>query len=163
MVLSHYNQSKFMLDIVIIAVGRLKEDFWQAAAAEYLKRLKPYARCRIEEIKAEALDNTFVKAKRLEAERLQAAIAKHSAASVYLLAEQGTLYDSVQFSQVLSQTNREIVLVIAGTAGFSQEIFKNYPKLSLSALTFPHELARVILLEQLYRATTIINKKDYHY
>lgn len=152
-----------MLDIVVIAVGRLKEDFWQAAAVEYLKRLKPYARCRIEEIKAEILDKTLVRAKRLEAERLQAAIAKHNAGSVYLLTERGKLYDSVQFSRVLSQTNREIVMVIAGTAGFDSEIYQAYPKLSLSALTFPHELARVILLEQLYRAVTIINKKDYHY
>jgi hypothetical protein len=58
---------------------------------------------------------------------------------------------------------RPLILVLGGSLGFSDGLYNNYPSLSLSPLTFPHELARVVIMEQLYRAATILQKKNYHY
>lgn len=152
-----------MLNITIIAVGKVKETFWQEAISEYQKRLRPYARLKIEELKAEAFsDSTREKAKKVESDNIRSYLNKKKDAQIYLLSEHGELFDSISFAKKMDN-NQEIVLVIAGTQGFNEDLVANYPKISLSPLTFPHELARVILLEQLYRAVTIINNKDYHY
>lgn len=152
-----------MLNITIVTIGKIKEAYWREAALEYEKRLKPYSRLKIEELKAEAFsDSTKEKAKTEESKRLGIFLEKKVGADIYLLSEHGELFDSPTLAEKIDG-NKELVLVVAGTQGFSDQLFKSYPKISLSPLTFPHELARVVLLEQLYRAATIINKKDYHY
>jgi 23S rRNA (pseudouridine1915-N3)-methyltransferase len=153
-----------MFDLTILAFGKLKEEYWRVAGDEYLKRLKPYARIKIEELKSEAFSKTgHATAKNEEAKRLENYLSRKPEATVFLLAEKGEEFDSLQFSMKLSQIKGPIILVIGGSLGFSEKIFKTYQKISLSKLTFPHELARVVLLEQLYRAATILNKKEYHY
>lgn len=150
--------------VTIVAFGKIKEPYWREAASEYLKRLRPYARLKIIELKAEAFSSAGREAaKKIEGERLAACLSGFSGAAIFLLAEKGQEFDSLEFSKKLSGTNVPLVLVIGGALGFSSEIFASYPKLSLSKLTFPHELARVVLLEQLYRAATIANDKTYHY
>jgi len=152
-----------MLNITIIAIGRVKEAYWREAILEYQKRLQPYARLKIEELKAESFsDSTKEKAKKDEADNIELYLNKKKNAEIYLLSEHGELFDSPSFAKKID-SNQEIVLVIAGAQGFTKDLAVKYPKISLSPLTFPHELARVVLLEQLYRAATIINKKDYHY
>lgn len=152
-----------MLNITLITIGKIKEAYLNQASLEYLKRIKPYGRLVVQELKAEPFSiTTKGKAKKIEAERIQNILDKKTGADIYLLAEHGTLFNSVEFAAKFN-TNHELVLVIAGSLGFTKELENKYPKLSLSPLTFPHELARVVLLEQIYRAATIINKKEYHY
>ena len=152
-----------MLNITIIAVGKIKEAFLNEVALSYIKRIKPYGRLKIEEVKAEAFSVAYKdKTKKIEGEKIQSILDRKSEAQIYLMAEHGTLFNSQEFAVKLNST-QEIVLVIAGSLGFAQELENKYPKISLSPLTFPHELARVVLLEQIYRAATIINKKEYHY
>ncbi len=153
-----------MLDITILVVGKLKEKHWQIACENYLKHLKPYARIKIEEIKAEPfLTATKNKAKELESKKLQAYLNKKSDSLIFVLAEKGEESNSLDFAKKLKNIYHPIIFVIGGSLGFTPEFFKSYNKISLSKLTFPHEMARVILLEQLYRASTIINNKEYHY
>lgn len=152
-----------MLNLTIITVGKIKEAYFNEASLVYLKRIKPFGRLKIEEIKAEPFSiTTKDKAKKIEGQRIQNILDRKPEAQIYLMAETGALFNSLDFSSKIN-TTPEIILVIAGSLGFTPELENKYPKLSLSPLTFPHELARVVLLEQIYRAITIINKKEYHY
>ena len=151
-----------MLNITLITVGKIKEAYLNEAALEYFKRIKPYGRLNLEELKAESFASvTKEKAKKIEAERIQTVLDRKGNAEIYLLSEHGTQFDSPDFAAKIK--DKELVLVIAGSLGFAKELEVKYPKISLSPLTFPHELARVVLLEQIYRAATIINNKEYHY
>lgn len=152
-----------MLNITLVTIGKVKEAYWREAILEYQKRLQPYARLKIEELKAEPFsESTKEKAKKTESDNIRLYLDKKKTAEIYLLSEHGELFDSLAFAKKM-ESNQEIVLVIAGTQGFTKELMTKYPKISLSPLTFPHELARVVLLEQLYRAATIVSNKDYHY
>lgn len=151
-----------MLNITIITIGKIKDKFLSGLATEYIKRISPYARLSITELKAESFTSTNKeKAKTLEAERIETVLTKKTGTKVYLLSEDGKLSSSYDFAKQLNQ--EEIILVIAGSLGFTKDLSNKYPKISLSSLTFTHEMARVILLEQIYRATTILNNKEYHY
>lgn len=152
-----------MLDINIIAIGKVKDKSWQAAVQEYGKRLAPYCRLKLVELPAVPFSrrNQMI-AKEQEADRIEAALDKQSGRSVYLLAERGQEFSSPAFAAFLEKS-QPLTFVIGGALGFSEELYRRYPQVSLGRLTFPHELARVVLYEQLYRAATIIKKKDYHY
>lgn len=151
-----------MLNITLVVIGKIKDKSLSNLAEDYQRRIKPYARLVVEELKAESfLESTKNKAKKNEAERIISYLEKKEGAEIYLLAEHGALFNSLDFAKKIG--NKEIVLVIAGSLGFDKELENKYPKISLSPLTFPHELARVVLLEQIYRATTILNGKEYHY
>ncbi len=151
-----------MLNITIVAVGKIKESYLSEAALSYIKRIKPYTRLKIEEVKAEAFSaTTKEKAKKIEADRIRVILERKKEAQIYLLSEHGKLFNSHDFA--IKIDNLEIVFVIAGSLGFAPELESSYPKISLSPLTFPHELARVVLFEQIYRAATIIHNKEYHY
>ena len=153
-----------MLDLVIVAFGRVKDKMWQAAAEEYLKRLRPYARIKIEELKAESFSaQNKIAVKKIEGQRLLEFLRNYQGTDIYLLAEAGTEMTSSEFAAWLEKPSRQIVFVVGGTLGFSSEVARAYPRLSLSRLTFPHEVARVLLLEQIYRAASIMQGKDYHY
>jgi len=155
-----------MLDITLLAVGKIKESYFQAAFLEYAKRLRPYVRLRIVELEAAPFSKGGRdKAKEVESGRITEFLDKNAAknqAAVYLLAERGRTFTSPSFAAWLEK-NQSLILVVGGALGFSDALYRRYPQLSLSPLTFPHELARVVLLEQLYRAAAIINNKDYHY
>lgn len=153
-----------MIKITIIAVGKIKEKFWQVAIDEYTKRLKPYAVLNFIEIKAEAFSSQNKKQAQVnENKRLIKALEKFNKQNVYLLAEQGQEFDSLKFAKFI-ENKTELVLVIGGALGWAEEIRQKYPQtISLSQLTMPHEMARVVLLEQVYRAATIIQNKGYHY
>ena len=146
-----------MLDITILAVGALKASYWQAAAQEYLKRLKPYARIKLLEVAAAPFtESTRDKSRQIEGERLAHHLAKRSEAAVFLLEEAGEKLDTLNLARRLEQNQRPLIFVIGGALGLDPELASQYPRLSLSPLTFTHEMARVLLLEQLYRAATII-------
>jgi 23S rRNA (pseudouridine1915-N3)-methyltransferase len=155
-----------MLDITIIAVGSCKPAFYQTAVDEYRKRLQPFAKVTIKILPDEpfAKPTDQARAKRAEAKRIQTELARHPNSTIFICDERGRRATSTVFAKLLTTTARPIVCVIGGTLGFDKTILDlPHQHISLSDFTLPHALARVILLEQLYRATTIIHNKAYHY
>ncbi len=157
-----------MLDITILAVGKIKKEYFQTGCDEYLKRLSPYARIKMEEVQAEPFDSNVdsdrVKSKQKEGVRILAFLEKFPESYVFLMDEHGQSITSTELAQKVENLNKHIIFVIGGALGFSEEVLKyNAEKISLSMLTFPHEMARMILLEQIYRAITILKNKNYHY
>lgn len=155
-----------MFNITILAVGKIKEKYFQEAIGEYLKRLKPYAKITIEELKAEPFKNESekIKSKKIEGGRIINFLEKHSDSEVVILDECGKKYSSMEFAGHLSKINIPIIFVIGGALGIDEKVSDKYKnQMALSDMTFPHEMARLFLLEQIYRATTIVKGKDYHY
>ncbi|NCN07328.1 23S rRNA (pseudouridine(1915)-N(3))-methyltransferase RlmH [Candidatus Falkowbacteria bacterium] len=154
-----------MLNITLLTIGKIKDKSINDLILEYLKRLKPYAKINIEELKSESfkVDNKN-KAKEVEGERILNYLKKYPDSQVILLTENGKTFDSVEFSDFINNENTHFIFVIAGSLGFSKAVEnKIKTSLSLSKMTFTHEMARLILLEQIYRAITIHKKKEYHY
>jgi len=152
-----------MLDITLVAIGKIKDKSYSTLVLEYLKRIKPYARLRVVELEAVPFSEKLRdKAKDFEGEKITNFLNKNKEAVVYLLAERGESFNSLKLASWLEKKS-PLVFILGGALGFSDVLYKKYPALSLSPLTFPHELARVVLLEQIYRATTILQHKNYHY
>lgn len=159
------------MDIKIIAVGKIKEKFYKEAIDEYLKRMQAYNKIEIIEVNDEqAPENLSEKeieqVKEKEGERILGKI--EDSDYVVSLEILGKKMDSVGFANFIENEmqegfGRNLVFVIGGSNGLSKEISKrsNY-KLSFSKMTFPHQLMRVILLEQIYRGFRIINGHPYH-
>jgi 23S rRNA (pseudouridine1915-N3)-methyltransferase len=154
-----------MINITIIAVGALKNKALQSLTADYQKRLTPYARLHIIETAAVSFNkNNKNRAKKQEKEALSRLMHRYEKSDIFLLAEKGRIFDSPGFANFLQQRDGgNLILVIGGALGWEEEWAKTYQCLSLSSLTFPHELARVVLLEQLYRGLLINAGKEYHY
>lgn len=156
-----------MLSCTIIAVGSLRNESCRALVAEYSKRLTPYARLELIEVPASAFrhESDREKAQLTEASKISAQLNRFAGASKFLLDERGKQYTSVEFATLLKEQSVSYVFILGGALGFHSSL-RERPDLqliSLSNLTLPHELARVLLLEQLYRAVTIQNNKIYHY
>ncbi len=153
-----------MLDISILALGKMTDSFLKEGIEAYLKRLKPYVKIEIIELKSESFQkHSQRQAKQKEAQRIEKYLDK-KLAQVFLLEEKGELLDSLSFSKKLHKLDSgKIILVLGGSLGFSEELSKKYKSLSLSPLTFTHEIARLIIVEQIYRAISIEKGKDYHY
>ncbi|MFA6533713.1 MAG: 23S rRNA (pseudouridine(1915)-N(3))-methyltransferase RlmH [Patescibacteria group bacterium] len=154
-----------MTKIIILAIGKIKEPHYRSAVEEYLKRLRPYLKVEMAELRPEPFNAAnHLRAKAKEAERLTEFLGKYQKNQIYLLDERGAEMTSEKLARFLDQQCETLVLVIGGALGFSDEIKKAYShKIALSQLTLPHELARVVLAEQLYRAVAIVKGKEYHY
>ena len=158
-----------MVNIRLIAVGKIKEDYLKNEINEYLKRLSRYAKISVIEVDDEKIMNNSSlkedeKVKENEGARLLKQIKEKD--FVLLIDLHGQELDSLEFSDKFLQitnTNSNIDIVIAGSLGFSQEVIKraNY-RLCLSKMTFTHQMTRAIILEQIYRAFKIINNETYH-
>lgn len=158
-----------MVNIRLIAVGKIKEDYLKNEINEYLKRLSRYTKISIIEVDDEKIINNSSlkedeKVKENEGKRLLKQIKEKD--FVLLIDLHGQELDSLEFSNKFLQftnTNSNIDIVIAGSLGFSQEVIKraNY-RLCLSKMTFTHQMTRAIILEQIYRAFKIINNETYH-
>lgn len=158
-----------MLSIDIVCVGRLKERYWRDACDEYIKRLTPWARVRIVEINEErcaSISPSLIEsAVAAEGERILAALPPK--AFVVALCVEGKRMTSIELADEISHVmlfgDSSFAFVIGGSFGLSQEIKKHAQlRLSMSDLTFPHQLARVMLLEQIYRSMSIINGGKYN-
>lgn len=148
--------------IKIITVGKIKEKYYTEAVNEYIKRLSKYTKINLIEVKDEDFDISKTLLKEKES------IMKYIDEKDYVitLEIEGEELDSVSLSKKLDDIqskNSNITFVIGGSYGLHEDIKSrsNY-KLSFSKLTFPHQLFRVILLEQLYRSYKIINNETYH-
>ena len=154
-----------MFAFTVLAVGRLKSDFNRRAADEYLARLRPYAR--VNEIEVRAMPFSAAnreRARQSEGQALLRALRNFPDAEKIALSETGEQFDSLGFSAFLSGLPRPLVFVVGGSLGLGDEVYRALDRrLALSRLTFPHELARVLLYEQLYRAATLSAGKTYHY
>ncbi|PIY61832.1 23S rRNA (pseudouridine(1915)-N(3))-methyltransferase RlmH [Candidatus Uhrbacteria bacterium CG_4_10_14_0_8_um_filter_58_22] len=154
------------MNLKIVCVGKMKEDHWSAAQAEYLKRLGPLCRVEVVEVSAERLGGgvTDAEAMRREGERLLKQVP--DGAAVIVLDRTGRQLSSEGFADLLRDTGgtgRTVVFLIGGAAGLSPEVLAaSERRLSLSEMTLPHELARVFLIEQLYRAMSILHGGKYH-
>lgn len=156
--------------ISIIAIGKIKEDFFEDAIKEYLKRLSAYVKVKIIELQDEKCPESLSDkqqeiVKRKEGERILSAIKRND--YVITLEIKGNMTDSEGFSKIISNLEvtgqSNIVFVIGGSLGLSQEVSKRADmKISFSEMTFPHQLMRVILLEQIYRAYKILRCEPYH-
>lgn len=149
-----------MASLHLIAVGKLKDKHLEAIEADYLKRIKN-PKLQIHEVKARAEN------KNLEGSEV---IKKISTLSqnpfICIMTEFGELYESPKFSSWIYRNlekYNDIFLIICGAEGPSDELVgRCHAKLSLSPLTFPHKIARILLVEQLYRAQTIFEGHPYH-
>lgn len=158
------------MKITILAVGKVKEAFYRQAISEFTKRLRRYCKLDIMEVadektpdRASAAEETLIKEK--EGERLLAHIRETD--YVCVLAIEGEQLDSVAFSEKINQLGihgvSHIVFVIGGSLGLSETVRKRADwLLSFSKMTFPHQLMRVVLLEQVYRSYRIIQGEPYH-
>ena len=158
------------MKITILCVGKIKEKFYRDAVAEYEKRLRRYCKLSIVEVADEKTEENASQTqidmvKEKEGQRLLAAIKDDG--YCICLAIDGRMLDSVELSQKIERLGIEgksnIYFVIGGSLGLSDAVLRRADyKLSFSAMTFPHQLMRVILLEQVYRAYRIISGEPYH-
>ncbi len=146
--------------IRLVCVGNLKEKYLQEAANEYLKRLSKYTKIEIFEIKESLQENPHL-AMQEENKEIQ----KYCKGYVITLAIQGQMLDSVELSKKIESItlykNSDITFVIGGPWGLSEQMPFDF-SMSLSKMTFTHQMTRVILLEQIYRAYSILNHTKYH-
>ena len=158
------------MNITIVCVGKIKEAFYKDAVNEYAKRLSRYCKFQVIEVADEktpdqktAHEEDLIRQK--EAERILKQIKED--AYVIALAIQGKKLDSVAFSEYIErlgvQGKSNLVFVIGGSLGLHSTVLKRADdQISFSDMTFPHQLMRVILAEQIYRGFRIMNGEPYH-
>lgn len=158
------------MKITIISVGRIKEKFYTDAVAEYAKRLSKY--CKLEQIEVpdekapeNLSDKEALQIKDKEGDRILAKVP--DSAYVICLAIEGKQLSSEELSEKIGQLglngDSHIVFIIGGSLGLSPSVLSraNF-KLSFSRMTFPHQLMKVVLVEQIYRAYRILKNEPYH-
>lgn len=151
----------------MLLVGKTSSKYLQTGINEYVERIGHYLSFSIAIIPE--LKNTKHLSANQQKEQEGILILNHIATgdTVILLDEHGKEYRSIEFSQLLEkkiQTARKLVFVIGGPYGFSREVYqRSNGKLSLSKMTFSHQMARLIFTEQLYRACTILKNEPYHH
>ena len=157
--------------IRIIAVGRLRERHWQDAAADYARRIRPYARLEVEEVAESRLKDGASAAEESKAmqEEGRAILERLKGHDGFVVAldRQGRSPDSLQMAawleRMILEGQKEVALVIGGPMGLAPEVLARAEcRLSFSKMTFPHQMMRVILLEQIYRGMRIMRKEPYH-
>ena len=152
------------MNISLICVGKIKEDYLKEGISEYLKRIKPFCTFNLIELKEV---NNYDDERNINEEGKLILDNINDNNYVITLEIEGKELSSVELSNLISNhytyNNKEIVFVIGGSCGLSNEVKRRSDyHLSFSKLTFPHQLMRMIFLEQLYRALTIMNNMKYH-
>ena len=158
------------MKITVITVGKIKEKYLEDAIAEYSKRLSRYCKLEIIQVadektpdRASEVGETQIKDK--EGERILSHI--KDTAYVVALAIEGKMISSEELAELIDglgvRGESHIQFVIGGSLGLSKKVLERADyKLSFSRMTFPHQLMRVILLEQIYRSYRIVNGEPYH-
>ena len=159
-----------MINITVIALGRLKEKYMREFCEEYQKRLSAYCRLNIIELTPKALSDNpsqteIQQALEAEAQQIKAKIPANS--YIFSMCIEGKQMPSEAFSQKISKLavdgKSNLVFIIGSSFGLSEQIKKMSDEcFSMSEMTFPHQMARVMLLEQLYRAFQISSGGKYH-
>lgn len=142
------------MNVKFIAVGRIKDSHYAAKVDTFVTRLQRFVKVGFHEIKETRPDK--------EANALCAALARENGYK-FVLSEEGTLYTSVQFARRIETIARDLVFVIGGPEGLHEDVKAGADEiLSLSPMTFVHEMAQVFVVEQVYRAFTIMHNGKYH-
>lgn len=156
------------MKITFVTVGKTEDAYLREGIDKYLKRLKHYTKLEIAEIpelkNTKALSEDQQKAKEAELILKKVGATDH----LVLLDEKGMEFDSVKFADYINKKNissvNNLVFVIGGPYGFDQSVYQRAnDKLSLSRMTFSHQMVRLFFIEQLYRAFTIIKGEPYHH
>lgn len=158
------------MNITIICIGKLKERYWTEAVQEYGKRLGTYCTLSINEIKEEKARDNYSKADEIAVKDTEGKnILKQIKSEAYVIALeiQGQELTSKKMAKKISalalEGKSEMILIIGGSLGLSKEVLERADfRLSFSKMTFPHQMMRVILLEQIYRSFKIIKNEPYH-
>ena len=153
------------MKVDLIWVGKTSDGYSREGIEEYRKRIEKYTRFSIKEIrqiKKKVSGKELIKLESIEIEKLASAYEQ-----VFLLDENGKQMSSVSFAKHIEKGHlngvKSMCFIIGGAYGFTDELKKKYPRIGLSNMTFSHQLIRVIFMEQLYRAFTIINNEPYHH
>jgi 23S rRNA (pseudouridine1915-N3)-methyltransferase len=155
-----------IVNINLICIGRIKEKYIEEGMAEYIKRMKSYAVFKIVELKEEGNDKERERAMEIEASEIKKVLEKNKGLNI-LLDIKGKHYTTEEFVEVIESKTvhgiSTINFIIGGSYGVTDEI-RNLSeiRLSFSKFTFPHQLMRLLFLEQLYRWFSIINNSKYH-
>lgn len=156
------------MKITLTVIGKTEVGYVRQGIDEYVKRLQHYVQFDIRYISDVKGTRNMSEAQQKAAEGRALLATLESSDHVVLLDEHGTERTSMDFSQWLQRRmasgSKRLVLVVGGPYGFSQEVYdRANEKVSLSKMTFPHELVRLIFVEQLYRAFTILRNEPYHH
>ncbi len=159
-----------MYNITILCVGKLKEKFYIEASGEYLKRLSRYCKLNLVELKEERLPENPSQAQidtalAKEADAIRAKLPPNS--SIVAMCIEGRLRSSTEMADMIAtwgnSSAKNLVFIIGGSFGLHPSIKSQaWAMLSMSPMTFPHHLARVMLLEQIYRTFQILEGTKYH-
>ena len=148
--------------ITIITVGKIKEKYIREGIDDYLKRLSKFTKIELVELE----DESFDKAKTLKKEADKILKKVNPKSFIVTLEIDGKELSSIELSELIEKTtitHSNITFIIGGSYGLDDEIKKlSCYKLSFSKMTFPHQLFRLLFLEQLYRSYKIINNEEYH-
>ncbi|MBQ4264524.1 MAG: 23S rRNA (pseudouridine(1915)-N(3))-methyltransferase RlmH [Clostridia bacterium] len=157
------------MNMALICMGKLKEKYWRDAAAEYEKRLSRFGKWETIELPdlPEPSNSSLAIEEQIKKKEGDAILSKIRDGDVVVcLCIDGKQMDSVQLSRKMTElidTGRRVVFVIGGSLGLSDDVVRRAQvKLSFSPMTFPHQLARIMLLEQTYRALKIAAGERYH-
>lgn len=161
-----------MLNIKIVCVGKIREKATKDLLSEYEKRISKYAKLEIIELDDEKIPQNAslsleTQVKVNESKKILEKLEKYLNSQVILLDLKGKQYSSEEFAQkiesIQTYSSSTIIFVIGGSLGMSEELLKSYPdKICFSKMTFPHQLIRLFLLEQIFRAFKILNNETYH-
>ncbi|KKY62113.1 23S rRNA (pseudouridine(1915)-N(3))-methyltransferase RlmH [Tannerella forsythia] len=156
------------MNIVLLTVGKTEASFWKEALAEYQRRLQHYVPFELQALPEVKNTKNLTMLQQKTQEGVLIRKAMQAGDWFVLLDEQGKEYTSMQFAAYLEKkiqiVSRRLVFVIGGPYGFSDEVYQMASeRLSLSKMTFSHQMIRPIFVEQLYRAMTILRGEPYHH
>ena len=156
------------MNIVLLTVGKTEASFWKEALAEYQRRLQHYVPFELQVLPDIKNTKNLTKTEQKNQEGVLIRKALQAGDWCVLLDEQGKEYTSMEFAAYLEKkiqiVSRRLVFVIGGPYGFSDEVYQMASeRLSLSKMTFSHQMIRPIFVEQLYRAMTILRGEPYHH
>ena len=156
------------MKVSLLCVGKTAFPYLQKGIEEYTGRLKHYTKFQIQELKQPKYSKTDAPERRKEVDSQLLLSHLSDSAYVIILDEGGKEYGSVGFSKLIEklqiQNQQEVVFIIGGAYGFSKAMYERAnTKFSLSQLTLPHDLVRLVFVEQLYRAHTILKGEKYHH
>lgn len=156
------------MNIVLLTVGKTEASYWKEALAEYQRRLQHYVPFELQVLPDIKNTKNLTKTEQKNQEGILIRKALQAGDWCVLLDEQGKEYTSMEFAAYLEKkiqiVSRRLVFVIGGPYGFSDEVYQMASeRLSLSKMTFSHQMIRPIFVEQLYRAMTILRGEPYHH
>ena len=154
------------MKVEVWAVGKLKHRELESSIHQYLKRVRKYQSIGTEEIHVKARSTDAAVLRKAEGDRVLSRL--NDGDFLILLDEKGERFTSEEFARFVQKTMMNpvsrIVFLIGGAFGFDKSVYdRSQTRISLSSMTFPHDLARLITVEQLYRAYSILNNSPYHH